>query len=234
MSKTHDPRTVSVALHVHTLYSPCAETKLEDIGEYCRRKGIDVIGITDHDTIAGAVALKKIIKGVRVIIGEEIKSKQGEIVGLFLKDEIKPEQDARDTCEQIKEQGGLVYIPHPFDIFKIHRLKKDALMRVLDLVDMIEVFNAKSLLPVSSNIAMRFAEQHGKIAAAGSDAHYLPAIDLCVNEIKDFSTPQEFLENFRDVHRLTSKVNSLRTWWVGIKNALSGESHSIKKKKVMP
>lgn len=220
---------INVALHVHTIYSPCAETRLEEIGEYCRTRGVDVLGVTDHDTIAGALALKKMLGDVRVIIGEEIRTRQGEIIGLFLNKEIEPNLDARETCKRIKDQGGLIYIPHPFDPFKIPRLRPSALMRVLDMVDMIEVFNAKTLFPVFSNIASRFTSVHGKIPAAGSDAHYLSAIDLCVNRMQDFSNPAEFLESFRNAQLQTHTCGPFRQWWVGIKNVLTSEGHRVRR-----
>jgi predicted metal-dependent phosphoesterase TrpH len=220
---------VTVALHVHTLYSACSETKLEQIEDYCLENGIDAVGITDHDSIAGALMLQTMTRKLRIIIGEEIKTNQGEIVGLFLKQAIEPNLDPLETCQRIKEQGGLVYVPHPFDPFKIHRLKKQALMEVLDMVDIIEVFNAKSNFPSFDKVALRFAERHGKVAAAGSDAHYLDAIDLCANRIGDFSTPQEFLHNLKNANLVTRRGSPLRTWWVGIKNVLRGEGHHLKR-----
>lgn len=221
---------VNVALHVHTLYSACAETKLEEIGDYCRKRGVDALGVTDHDTTAGALALKAVIgKDVRIIMGEEIKSRQGEIIGLFLKHEIEPGLEARETAERIKEQGGIVYIPHPFDPFKINRLKKASLMEILDLVDIIEVFNAKVVFPVFYSVASRFAKRYGKLGAAGSDSHYLQSIDACLNQMNDFSNPQQFLENFKDARLMIGRSGPLRAWWVGIKNVLVGEGHVVKR-----
>lgn len=189
---------IRVALHIHTLYSPCAETKLEDINEYSRKLGIDVIAVTDHNTIGGALCLRALAPDLRIIIGEEIQTRQGEIIGLFLEQEIEPGLDAVETCERIKAQHGLVYVPHPFDIFKIHRLKKQTLMQILDMVDIIEVFNAKSILKIFNWKASRFAKKYGKIGAGGSDAHHLEAIGLCLNEMEDFSSPMEFLRNLRN------------------------------------
>lgn len=221
---------VNVALHVHTLYSACAETKLEVIGDYCRRKGVHALGITDHDTTAGAFALKSVLgKDVKLIIGEEIKTRQGEIIGLFLKKEIPPGLEAVETVHRIKDQGGIVYIPHPFDPLKITRLKKSALLQVIDMVDIIEVFNAKVVFPVVYVIAKNFAKKHGKLGAAGSDAHYLPAIDSCLNQIAPFNGPEEFLENFRDVQLKIGRSVPMRAWWVGIKNILVQEGHHVRK-----
>jgi len=215
---------------VHTLYSACAETRLEQIGDYCRAHGVDAIGVTDHDTTAGALALKSVIgKGVRVIVGEEIKTNQGEIIGLFLNEEIKPGLDPMETVLRIKEQGGIVYIPHPFDPFKINRLKRSALMQIIDHVDIIEVFNAKVVIPSFYVIARNFAKRHGKIGAVGSDAHYLPAINACLNQIDRFSTPEEFLNNFKDAKLVIGRSLPLRAWWVGVKNVLAGEGHVVKR-----
>jgi predicted metal-dependent phosphoesterase TrpH len=226
---THENKRVRVALHIHTLFSPCAETKLEDIESYCQSKRIDVIAITDHDTIGGAVALQATTSNLRVIVGEEIRSEEGEIIGLFLKTEIEPGLSAVETCKRIKDQGGLVYIPHPFDIFKINRIRKRALAEILPMVDIIEVWNGKANLPIFNQFANQFAEEHQKVKAVGSDAHYLESIELCWNEMEDFADPQEFLKNLRQAHLATGHRYPLRTWWVGIKNILRGEGHVIKR-----
>lgn len=223
-----DSAPIRVALHVHTLYSACAETRLEDIAGYCQEHGIDVLGVTDHDTTAGALALKAAAPELRIIVGEEIRTKNGEITGLFLNNEIEPGLDPVETCERIKAQGGLVYIPHPFDPFKFHRLRRHALRRVLPMVDIIEVFNGKANLPIFNAFAAAFARRHKKVGAAGSDAHYLDAIGLCSNEMADFKSPQEFLENLRHAKLITEHTYPLRTWWVGIKNVLRSEGHKVK------
>ncbi|MBP6963348.1 MAG: PHP domain-containing protein [Armatimonadetes bacterium] len=220
---------INVALHVHTLYSPCAETRPRDVEEYCRENKVDVLGVTDHDSISGALELQAVAPGLRVIVGEEIKTRQGEIVGLFLKHEIEPGLDAVETCELIKRQGGLVYVPHPFDPFKINRLKKPVLLELLDMVDIIEVYNAKLITPFFNISARRFAEKHCKVGAAGSDSHYLSAIDICVNEMDDFGTPEEFLRSLAKGRLVTRRSGVLRAWYVGLKNVVVGEGHHVKR-----
>lgn len=220
---------INVALHVHTQYSACSETKPEDMSAYCISKGINTIGVTDHDTIAGAKALHAIAKGIRVIIGSEIRTAQGEIIGLFLKKEIDHGLDALSTCEEIKDQGGLVYLPHPFDPFKIRRLKMRSIMRCLDLIDIIEIFNAKAAFPIFNRFAEMFAERHGKVAAVGSDSHYLGSMDMCLNEMDDFNTPAQFLESLRHASFIKKRSGCARGWWIGIKNVLITEGHKVQR-----
>ena len=101
-------------LHVHSEYSPDSESSLVDIIEHCTAKGINCIAITDHNEIAGAIELKNIAP-FTVIVGEEILSSSGEIIGLFLTEHIPAQLSAEETIRRIKDQGGLVLIPHPFD-----------------------------------------------------------------------------------------------------------------------
>lgn len=218
---------IKVVLHVHTLFSPCAETSVEDIINYCKNKSIQAIGITDHDTINGGLALSAIANGLKVIIGSEIRTAQGEIVGLFLKNEISSGLDALKTCELIKEQGGLVYIPHPFDPFKIRRLKLKSIIKCLDLIDIIEVFNAKTTIPFFNRIADQFAKKYNKVAAVGSDSHFLESIDNCINVMEDFDSPIQFLNNLKNAEFIKKRNGAVRGWWIGIKNVLITEGHKI-------
>jgi predicted metal-dependent phosphoesterase TrpH len=102
-------------------------------------------------------------------------------------------------------------------------------MEVLDYVDIMEVFNAKLNLPIFNAVAAKFAFDYGKTGAAGSDAHYLEAIDVCTNEMAPFSTPQEFLNSLHTARLTTRRAYPMRTWWIGIKNALRGEGHHLKR-----
>ncbi len=208
------------ALHVHTNYSACSESRIEDIAAYCRRNDIDAIAITDHDVIEGALALQEYAPHLKVIIGEEISTRQGEVIGLFLNKRIDPDQDIVETCLEIKRQRGLVYIPHPFDKFKIHRVKKLALERIIDLVDIIEVFNAKISLPAYNARALHRAERYGKVGAAGSDSHYIASIGNALVEMEDFYGPEEFLDKLSKAEFKTKPSGPLPTWWVRVRKRL--------------
>jgi predicted metal-dependent phosphoesterase TrpH len=111
------------AIHVHTDYSACSESPVEEVARYCRDHGIGAIAITDHDLIDGALKLRDVAPDLKVIVGEEVSTRSGEIIGLFIKEKIEAGRDLRETCLEIKGQGGLVYLPHPFDTLKIHRVK---------------------------------------------------------------------------------------------------------------
>lgn len=206
-----------LALHVHTIHSDCSESKIHAIAEFCRKAGIEAVGITDHNSIDGALELMDHAPDIRVIIGEEISTKNGEIIGLFLKERIEPGQKLMDTCLQIKEQGGLIYVPHPFDRLKTKRVRIKYLRSVLDLVDIIEVHNSKISLPIYNTRARRYARRHGKIGAVGSDSHYVASISAALNEIEPFDGPEDFLKKLSKARFRTGASSLLATWWVRVR-----------------
>ncbi len=125
--------------------------------------------VTDHNTIAGALAMKE-VSDLPVIVGEEILTDEGEIIGLFLHERVPPHRSAVETVRAIKAQGGLVYIPHPTDPLR-RALRPDALERVRDQVDILEVFNARSLRAASNRAALALAERMSCARVSASDAH---------------------------------------------------------------
>ncbi len=212
---------MNVALHVHTNFSACSESKLPAIAEYCRRGGIDAIAITDHNRIDGALAFAKEAPDLHVIIGEEISTMHGEVVGLFLSKKIEAGGNLRETCIEIKRQGGLVYVPHPFDKFKVHRVRRRRLSEIIDLVDIIEVFNAKISLPMYNVRALHVAERFGKVGAVGSDSHFVASIGSAINIMEPFTDPASFLENLRQARFHTEASGLLSTWWVRMRKMVS-------------
>ena len=130
---------------MHTGFSPDSGTDLEDFVARCVKTGLDCIAVTDHNTIQGALKVQAMAP-FRVIIGEEIKSAGGEIIGLFLKEVVPRGLPALETVKLIKEQGGLVSIPHPFDHFRRSVISREALYEVLPYVDIVEAFNARNTL----------------------------------------------------------------------------------------
>ncbi len=163
-------------LHVHTEASPDGSLSHGQIGRLLG-KDLDYIAITDHNTIDNARRLKRLF-GSRIIIGEEISTASGDLIGLFLKQRIKPHLPLRQTIDEIKRQGGLVYVPHPGVglFYRRASLTPGVIRRYRRQIDIIEGFNARGLPPIDNWLASRLANQLSLPAAAASDAHGLSGI----------------------------------------------------------
>jgi predicted metal-dependent phosphoesterase TrpH len=226
---------IAVDLHVHTCHSPDSDTPLSGIVQACSKAGIDCVAITDHNCIDGALELQR-SGGVRVIVGEEIRTTAGELLGLFLSECVPPGLDPIDAVARVKAQGGLVCMPHPFSRWPVARpsslgcrngetfVPDDRLRSinslltqdVLETVDMIEVMNSRT--PFSSNLAAarRLAELCGVPGTAGSDAHTAREVGRARIEMPDFSDAASFLAAMRDARALGVKssffVHFSSTW----------------------
>ncbi|HEX2863802.1 MAG TPA: PHP-associated domain-containing protein, partial [Deinococcales bacterium] len=160
-------------LHAHTEASKDCVTPLSTVPARLRARGITVQAVTDHNEIWGAQRLAEMCAGtdLTIIVGEEVSSRDGEIIGLFLRDCIPPGLSAEETVEAIRAQGGLVSLPHGFDPLKRHRLTPQARERVQGSLDIVETFNARISRPSWNRAAAEFAAERRLAAASGSDAH---------------------------------------------------------------
>ena len=190
-----EERPLRIDLHTHTHYSPDGITSPQRLVQACERKGITCVAVTDHNTIRGALAVKE-IASFRVIVGEEIRSAEGEIIGLFLSEEVPPGLSAQDTIERIRTQGGLVSLPHPTDRFR-GGVGAEGLAHLAPLVDIVEVMNARTTLGRDNDEAASLAGEHGLVAVAVSDAHSPWEIGRVYVEAPDYEGVQEFLEALR-------------------------------------
>jgi hypothetical protein len=183
---------IKADLHVHTCHSVDCLTPLEGIVQHCLATGIDCIAVADHNTIAGALALREIAP-FKVIVAEEVLTPVGEIMGLFLSESVPRGLSPQETISRIRRQGGLVAIPHPFGRSLPWKTSPLTSAEVVPLVDIIEIFNSRT--PLSSSIARarRLAEEWGKAASAGSDAHTVSEIGRAYVEMPDFDGPEDFL-----------------------------------------
>jgi hypothetical protein len=178
-------------LHTHTLASGDSLSSQKEIAAACRRGGIDCLAITDHNRLTRCE-----LDGIRIIPGEEIMTTSGEIIGLFLSEEIPARLTAEETVRRIKGQGGLVFVPHPFDHFRrTARLKPDALARIAPFVDIVEVLNGRNLLPGDDLRARESAASRRLPAGAGSDAHTPGEIGAFYVEMEGFDDAASFLRN---------------------------------------
>jgi hypothetical protein len=191
-------------LHVHSSYSEDSFIKPLKIVEICQKKGINCLAITDHNEIKGAQEAQKIAP-FKIIIGEEIKTTQGEIIGYFLKERIQPGLSPEQTIQEIKKQGGLIAIPHPFDFLRRGVIKKKALERIIKMVDMVEIFNSRNLFEASNIKAAELCKLNNKTGFAGSDAHTVFEIGSAQTELEDFNNQSEFIVNLNKASFKTKK-----------------------------
>ena len=196
-----------IDLHCHTRVSGDSLTPLEAIPARCREQEIAVQAITDHWEIRGAQQLKARVQGwagngdggLTIIVGEEINTDEGELIGLFLKKRVESGLSPEETVRQIKAQSGLVLLPHGFDPLKLVRLRPEARERIADSIDIVETFNARVSRPRWNRVAAEWAAAHGKPMSAGSDAHTLDSIGRAWVETPDrpIEGPQDLLEALR-------------------------------------
>jgi hypothetical protein len=189
----------------------------------CLKMGLDCVAVTDHNTIEGARAVESLAPFM-VIIGEEVRSADGEVTGLFLKETVPPGLTAVETASRIKDQGGVVSIPHPFDRFRREVISREALDEVVPYVDVIEVFNSRNSLDADNRKAREFADEHGLLASAVSDAHIPLELGRTYVEMPEFDgTPERFLEALaqgRIVANRTSPLVHILTTWTKLKRRL--------------
>jgi hypothetical protein len=201
---------IDVDLHMHTDHSHDCETPVEVLLATAKEAGLGAIAVTDHNEISGALEAreKAAAAGVKVIVGEEVKTaEQGEVIGLFIEEKIPRGLTMAETVAEIKRQGGLVYVPHPFD--RMHAVPDyEHLLPILDDVDAIEVFNPRVAIGAFNEEAVRFAAKYRIVAGAGSDSHVAQGLGSVRIRMRDFDGPDEFLQSLRDAEIMT-KPSSL-------------------------
>ncbi|HEY4826437.1 MAG TPA: CehA/McbA family metallohydrolase [Solirubrobacteraceae bacterium] len=197
-SRLASRRMIDVDLHMHTDHSYDCATPVEVLLAEARARGLGAIAVTDHNEISGAHEAQARADGIEVIVGEEVKTAdQGEVIGLFIEEKIPRGMTLQATIAEIKRQGGLVYVPHPFD--RLHSVPDyEHLLDVLDDVDAIEVFNPRVAISEFNDEAARFAAKYRIPAGAGSDAHVPQGLGSVRIRMREFDGPEEFLESLRD------------------------------------
>ena len=215
---------IKADLHVHTCYSVDCNTPLEGIVDQCLKIGINCLAVADHNTISGALKLKEMVP-FKVIIAEEIMTSMGELIGLFLSEEVPKGLSPEETIARIKNQGGLVDIPHPFGRTLWQNFSRLTSQEILSQVDIIEVFNSRSPFSGGSNKAWRLAVEYRLGASAGSDAHTLGEIGRAYVEMPEFNSPSDFLDSLSrgkiSGHRSSPLVH-FATIWVKVNRRFRG------------
>jgi predicted metal-dependent phosphoesterase TrpH/glycosyltransferase involved in cell wall biosynthesis len=185
-------------LHMHTDHSPDCATPVDVLLDTAKRRGLGAIAITDHNEISGALEAEARADGIKVIVSEEVKTAhEGEVIGLFIREKIPRGMSLRETIEAIHAQGGLAYVPHPFD--RLHSVPDyEHLLKVVEDIDILEVFNARVAVRGFNEEAQRFADKYRVVAGAGSDSHVAQGLGTVKIRMRDFDGPEEFLESLRD------------------------------------
>ena len=189
---------IDVDLHMHTDHSHDCATPVEVLLHTARERGLGAIAVTDHNEISGALEARAKAEGVKVIVAEEVKTaKQGEVIGLFIEEKIPRGLTLEETIAEIRRQGGLVYVPHPFD--RLHSVPDyEHLLDMVEEIDILEVFNPRVALTAFNEEAVRFAAKYRIVPGAGSDSHVAQGLGSVMIRVHDFDGAAEFLEAMRN------------------------------------
>ncbi|MBI4415158.1 MAG: PHP domain-containing protein [Candidatus Kerfeldbacteria bacterium] len=195
--------------HLHTKASIDSRMDADTVIRACLKNGITCLFVTDHNEIWMAKKLQELAP-FRVIAGEEITTEEGEMIGYFLTKKIAPYQSPEATIGEIRRQGGLVSIPHPFDRLRRARMRYATLQRIVADVDILEIFNARNVLPRDDAQAHEYAKTNQKFMVVASDAHSRWEVGGSYVELPDFQTPNELL------HSLQQASFRCRRSWVAV------------------
>lgn len=210
--------------HTHTTMSPDGALTAAHYRKAFERRLLDVVAVTDHNTTDMAKQLQTEL-GDRIIVGEEITTLDGEIIGLYLQETIPPLLSAQETVRHIREQGGLVYIPHPFETVR-KGLTNEVLASIADEVDIIEAYNGRAVFQNRTKDALEWAQVHAVPVAASSDAHGPVGWNKTYTVLGEMPTRSTLMRLLKDAsHTCKSpgvwglaypKLNRLRKWKWGI------------------
>ncbi len=219
--------TIDCDLHMHTDHSHDCATPVELLLETAKDRGMGAIAITDHNEISGALAAREAAEregGIKVIVGEEVKTaEQGEVIGLFLEEKIEKGMTMEQTIAEIRRQGGLVYVPHPFD--RLHSVPDyEHLLAIVSEIDILEVFNPRVAFSPFNDEAERFAAKYRIIPGAGSDGHVAQALGSVRIRLRDFDGPAEFLEAMRSADIVRKHKNLVYVQALKWMQAASGQA----------
>ena len=208
------PGRVRVDMHTHTMWSGDCTTTPDEIIEVLTGSPVDVVCITDHNTVNGALALRDRLP-CRVVVGQEVKTSQGEMIGLFLAERLPHGIKPAEAVARIRDQGGIVYVPHPYDPMR-HCLRAEVIEELAadGGIDAIEVVNGKTSLAQLNARALETAQRFDLAAGAGSDAHVPLAYGAACVEMDDFdgADPSAFLRSLRAGRPVGHHWDRARPW----------------------
>lgn len=191
----------TIELHAHTIYSKDCLIRLDSLQAIGQEKKLDKLAITDHNTAHAALQLARLYP-MWIIPGEEIMTTQGEILAWYIREEVPAGLTPQETIEQLRDQSAVIGVAHPFDRYRKGAWKPEQLMRVVELVDAIEVFNSRCIHDADNQKALEFARQHGKLMTCGSDAHTKGEFGRAIIKARPFANTADGLrEALKDATR---------------------------------
>lgn len=198
-----------IDLHTHTIYSKDCLTRTIQLIERARAIGLDKVAVTEHNRLDGALAAKALAPDL-VIVGEEIKTTHGEIIGYYLQEEVPRGLSPAETIARLRDQGAVITIPHPLDGLRISAMRLATVLTVIDDVDAIEVLNARCVRANDNLAALALATEHKKLITAGSDAHTLFELGRCYLEVPPFA---DDAESFRAALQQARPGGEISPFW---------------------
>lgn len=195
---------LKVDLHLHSNFSHDGQSSIEALIARSRECGIDRIALTDHNTVEGALELARMAPEL-TIVGEETKTREGEVIGLFISHRVTPYLPPEEVMDLIHEMGGLTYVPHPLDRHRAH-FRPERIVELADRIDIIETYNPWCDATANA-AAARLAADLGKVAATGSDAHAVQELGRSWMEIEDYANPADFLEKLRGARHVVNSTS---------------------------
>jgi predicted metal-dependent phosphoesterase TrpH len=193
-----------VDLHLHSYFSHDGRSSLQQLIERAKECGLDRIALTDHNTAEGALELARIAPEL-AIVGEEAKTREGEVIGLFVTARLPPYLRPEEVMDLIHSMGGLVYIPHPLDPSRSH-FRTERIVELADRIDIIEAYNPWCDA-AANRAAARLADELGKVTATGSDAHSAEELGRSWMEMDDYTDPSDFLEKLRTARHVVTAAS---------------------------
>lgn len=219
-----------VELHCHTHYSKDCLTSFKQMVKTARQRGIDKIAITDHNTAEGALVWAKAEPDL-FFVGEEIMTTQGEILAFFVKETIPPFLSPQETIQRLRDQGAFISVSHPFDKLRKGAWARPEMDAIIELVDAIEVFNARCFTAKENDEAAEYAREHRVLGTVGSDAHHPVELGKATQLMQPFTDVASFTEALRTAQPETR----LSPWWVhGLSSVAKWQRKYLKRPQPLP
>lgn len=194
---------VRVELHVHTHVSKDSLVQVKKLLNHCEKIHLDRVAITDHNAITGALEAKALAPE-RVIVGEEIETTQGELIGYFMTEWVPPGLEPMEVINRLRKQGAVISVPHPFDAVRGQYWSEEDLTAIVPYIDAIEIFNSRCLSNAPNERAATFAREHGLPGTVGSDAHSLYEVGRASLIMQDFIDGEGFRAALKNAESMTN------------------------------